>query len=229
MVITRQAPNTATPDSYVRLTLFNQTRAVKTKRTGIIRRNAEPCYNESFHFRLEAATIDATNIVLAIHQPDNKGTSNKPFLGVNIHSSVFRSFLDRILGRLVLGSFMFARGRGLAHWWAINSVLLFLIQEINSSLCILHGMGIQERNVRSSQGAHSTLASTTRSYQLRERTRPKTASQMCVGIFSLWCVPYFFTLYFIRWCTHRNRISITFTVLAKKKRDIHSQESAYHY
>ena len=29
-----QAPNTATPDSYVRLTLFNQTRAVKTKRTG---------------------------------------------------------------------------------------------------------------------------------------------------------------------------------------------------
>ena len=75
MVITRQAPNTATPDSYVRLTLFNQTRAVKTKRTGIIRRNAEPCYNERFHFRLEAATIEATNIVLAIHQPDNKGTS----------------------------------------------------------------------------------------------------------------------------------------------------------
>lgn len=69
-----QAPNSAIPDTYVRLTLFNQTRAVKTKRTGIVRRSAEPCYNESFHFRLEAACIDATNIVLAIHQPDNKGT-----------------------------------------------------------------------------------------------------------------------------------------------------------
>ena len=34
--LTFQAPNTATPDSYVRLTLFNQTRAVKTKRTGSI-------------------------------------------------------------------------------------------------------------------------------------------------------------------------------------------------
>jgi len=34
LVISFQAPNTATPDSYVRLTLFNQTRAVKTKRTG---------------------------------------------------------------------------------------------------------------------------------------------------------------------------------------------------
>ncbi|XP_046649963.1 synaptotagmin-15-like isoform X3 [Daphnia pulicaria] len=90
-----RAPNTATPDSYVRLTLFNQTRAVKTKRTGIIRRSADPCYNESFHFRLETANVDTTNIVLAIHQPDNK---------------------DRILGRLVLGSFMFARGRGMAHW-----------------------------------------------------------------------------------------------------------------
>ncbi|XP_032777533.2 synaptotagmin-15-like isoform X1 [Daphnia magna] len=90
-----RAPNTAVPDSYVRLTLFNQTRAVKTKRTGIIRRSADPCYNESFHFRLEATNVDTTNIVLAIHQPDNK---------------------DRILGRLVLGSFMFARGRGMAHW-----------------------------------------------------------------------------------------------------------------
>ncbi len=60
----------------MRLTLFHQTRAVKTKRTCIVRRSAEPCYNESFHFRLEAAAIDATNIVLAIHQPDNKGNSS---------------------------------------------------------------------------------------------------------------------------------------------------------
>lgn len=35
--------------------------------------SADPCYNESFHFRLETANVDTTNIVLAIHQPDNKG------------------------------------------------------------------------------------------------------------------------------------------------------------
>jgi hypothetical protein len=83
--------------------------------------SAEPCYNESFHFRLEAANVDTTNIVLAIHQPDNKG--NFCWL---INFSIFEltteilfgfmKFADRILGRLVLGSFMFARGRGMAHW-----------------------------------------------------------------------------------------------------------------
>lgn len=38
--------------------------------------SADPCYNESFHFRLDAANVDTTNIVLAIHQPDNKGNSS---------------------------------------------------------------------------------------------------------------------------------------------------------
>lgn len=80
--VSTQAPNSATPDTYVRLTLFNQTRAVKTKRTAIIRRSAEPCYNESFHFRLETTAVDSTNIVLAIHQPDNKGIM-KVYLNVS--------------------------------------------------------------------------------------------------------------------------------------------------
>lgn len=36
--------------------------------------------------------------------------------------------------------------------------------------------------------------------------------------FARFDVPYFFTLYFTRRCTHRNRISITFTVLEKKEK-----------
>lgn len=82
-----------------------------------MRRNTDPCYNESFHFRLEPANIDATNIVLAIHQPDNKGMARaKSGPSAKLYADPFIFYSDRILGRLVLGSFMFARGRGMAHW-----------------------------------------------------------------------------------------------------------------
>ncbi|XP_068213645.1 synaptotagmin-15-like [Palaemon carinicauda] len=87
--------------SYMKVSLMNQRRAVKTKKTAVVAAGEEPQYNESFHFR-PPPEMDGVHLSLQLHVASNSNAKG------------------RVVGRIVIGSFMFARGRGLNHW---NEVL----------------------------------------------------------------------------------------------------------
>ncbi|XP_068081054.1 synaptotagmin-15-like [Anabrus simplex] len=85
-------------DSYVRVTLNQQYRQVKMKRTSTVRATDAPNYSECFNFRVPAAHIDVTSVGFQVLQP-------MPGIG-----------RDKLIGKFVLGSYMFARGKALTHW-----------------------------------------------------------------------------------------------------------------
>lgn len=86
-----------TLDTYVKLIFMIESKVVKTKKTMIVKKATDPKYNESFHFRLPQKCLNTTSVILQINIA---GGPNK----------------DKILGRLVFGSFMFVRGKPLEHW-----------------------------------------------------------------------------------------------------------------
>lgn len=87
--------------SWVKVSLMNQRRAVKTKKTAVVAANDEPQYNESFHFRPPPA-LEGVHITLQLYVASSSNSKG------------------RLVGRVTIGSFMFARGRALNHW---NEVL----------------------------------------------------------------------------------------------------------
>uniref|UniRef100_X1YW52 C2 domain-containing protein n=2 Tax=Capitella teleta TaxID=283909 RepID=X1YW52_CAPTE len=84
-------------DFYVKVCLMQQGKVVKSKRTDVAKRNVSPGFNESFTFKLPVASLDMASISL---------TAMQHVMGQR----------DKIVGRLVIGSFMFARGKELEHW-----------------------------------------------------------------------------------------------------------------
>ncbi|KAL1123181.1 hypothetical protein AAG570_002268, partial [Ranatra chinensis] len=86
-------------DSFVRLTLSQHCHTVKVKRTSTVRDSKEPKYSQGFNFRVPAANVHVTSLCLHVVQPAH-GYGTK----------------DKILGKCVLGSYMFARGKALTHW-----------------------------------------------------------------------------------------------------------------
>jgi hypothetical protein len=84
-------------DFYVKVSLMRQNTIVKSKRTDIVRRDLQPKFNESFAFKLSADSIDLSSVVVTVW-----------------HSVAAQK--DKCVGRVVLGSFMFARGKELEHW-----------------------------------------------------------------------------------------------------------------
>ncbi|KAK7081971.1 hypothetical protein SK128_026796, partial [Halocaridina rubra] len=52
--------------SYVKVSLMNQRRAVKTKKTAVVAAGEEPQYNESFHFR-PPPEMDGVHLTLQVH------------------------------------------------------------------------------------------------------------------------------------------------------------------
>ncbi|XP_047501454.1 synaptotagmin-15-like isoform X2 [Penaeus chinensis] len=87
--------------SWVKVSLMNQRRAVKTKKTTVVAACDEPQYNESFHFRPPPA-LEGVHLTLQLYVASSSNSKG------------------RLVGRVTIGSFMFARGRALNHW---NEVL----------------------------------------------------------------------------------------------------------
>ncbi|CAG7817180.1 unnamed protein product [Allacma fusca] len=84
---------------YAKVSLTQHTKIVKTKKTSTVALlGCRASFNESFNFKLGMEMLDtaSVSIQLMYAQP-----------GYN---------KDQNAGRLVLGSFMFARGKGLDHW-----------------------------------------------------------------------------------------------------------------
>ncbi|GFU54767.1 transposable element Tc1 transposase [Trichonephila clavipes] len=80
-----------------RVVFMREHKVVKTKKTMVCKNNCDPKYNESFHFRMTQASINMCSVTVQVVQA---GIKEK----------------DRCLGRLVLGPYMFSRGKGLDHW-----------------------------------------------------------------------------------------------------------------
>nr|CAD7427693.1 unnamed protein product [Timema monikensis] len=90
-------------DSYVRVTLNQQYRTVKVKKTAPVKGTDAPDYSECFNFRVPAAHIDVTSV------------------GLHVLQAVSGYGRDKPIGKCVLGSYMFARGKALTHWNTVFS------------------------------------------------------------------------------------------------------------
>nr|CAD7257552.1 unnamed protein product [Timema shepardi] len=90
-------------DSYVRVTLNQQYRTVKVKKTAPVKGTDNPDYSECFNFRVPAAHIDVTSV------------------GLHVLQAVSGYGRDKPIGKCVLGSYMFARGKALTHWNTVFS------------------------------------------------------------------------------------------------------------
>ncbi|XP_021915495.1 synaptotagmin-15-like isoform X2 [Zootermopsis nevadensis] len=85
-------------DSYVRVSLSQHCRTVKVKRTATVKGTDSPNFSECFNFRVPAAQVDVTSV------------------GFQVLQSVSGYGRDKLIGKFVLGSYMFARGKALTHW-----------------------------------------------------------------------------------------------------------------
>ncbi|XP_045133953.1 synaptotagmin-15-like isoform X1 [Portunus trituberculatus] len=79
----------------VRISLMHQAKVVKTKKTAVVKSGDSPSFNESFHFKVTPDALDTTSVSMVV-------TVGKKS--------------DNVVGRVQMGSFMFARGRALEHW-----------------------------------------------------------------------------------------------------------------
>ncbi|XP_063916061.1 synaptotagmin-15-like isoform X2 [Zophobas morio] len=85
-------------EAYVRLTLNQHYRSVKEKRTGIARpsRDGAVTFTEGFNFKLAPSQVDISSLAFHVFQAT--------------------SGYDKLIGKCVLGSYMFARGKALIQW-----------------------------------------------------------------------------------------------------------------
>ncbi|XP_055924590.1 synaptotagmin-15-like [Argiope bruennichi] len=86
-----------TLDTVCRVVFMREHKVVKTKKTMVCKNSCDPKYNESFHFRMAQSAINMCSVTVQVVQA---GIKEK----------------DRCLGRVVLGPYMFSRGKGLEHW-----------------------------------------------------------------------------------------------------------------
>ncbi|KAG8551830.1 hypothetical protein GDO81_004291 [Engystomops pustulosus] len=82
--------------AYVKVSLMNHNRFIKSKKTAVLG-SPNPVYNETFSFKLEQSELDTASLSLSVLQHIEGDKSN-------------------LLGRVVVGPFMYTRGRELEHW-----------------------------------------------------------------------------------------------------------------
>ncbi|XP_004410278.1 PREDICTED: synaptotagmin-15 [Odobenus rosmarus divergens] len=82
---------------FVKVSLMNHNKFVKCKKTSAVLGSANPVYSETFSFRADPAELDTASLSLTVVQSAR---------GENSHQ----------LGRVVVGPYMYTRGRQLEHW-----------------------------------------------------------------------------------------------------------------
>ncbi|KAJ8023079.1 Synaptotagmin-15 [Holothuria leucospilota] len=85
-------------DGYVKVSLMSASKVIKAKKTEVVKKESNPTFNESFQFKVPSDSLDTISICVAVmqHAPGVKG--------------------DKQIGRVVVGPFMYARGKELEHW-----------------------------------------------------------------------------------------------------------------
>ncbi|XP_047559320.1 synaptotagmin-15-like isoform X1 [Lutra lutra] len=87
---------------FVKVSLMNHNKFVKCKKTSAVLGSANPVYSETFSFKANPVELDTASLSLTVLQSTR---------GENSHQ----------LGRVVVGPYMYARGRQLEHWNAMLS------------------------------------------------------------------------------------------------------------
>ncbi|XP_021569080.1 synaptotagmin-15-like [Carlito syrichta] len=82
---------------FVKMSLMNHNKFVKCKKTSAVLGSVNPVYNETFSFKADAAELDTASLSLTVMQSTEGDKSHQ-------------------LGRVVVGPFMYSRGRELEHW-----------------------------------------------------------------------------------------------------------------
>ncbi|XP_057885307.1 synaptotagmin-15 [Melospiza georgiana] len=82
---------------YVKVSLMNHNKFIKSKKTAALLGTPNPVYNETFSFKADQTELDTASLSLSVLQ-SNKGEKTL------------------LLGRVVVGPFMYTRGRELEHW-----------------------------------------------------------------------------------------------------------------
>ncbi|XP_022245068.1 synaptotagmin-15-like isoform X3 [Limulus polyphemus] len=93
----RLPEDTTVLNTYVKITFMLDNKPVKTKKSLVAKKTAEPKYNETFIFRLAPNCVNTASFILQVMAASG-------------------SQKDKSLGRVVLGSYMFARGKAMEHW-----------------------------------------------------------------------------------------------------------------
>ncbi|ERE91219.1 synaptotagmin-15-like protein [Cricetulus griseus] len=88
---------TASTGVFVKVSLMNHNKFVKCKRTSAVLGSLNPVYNETFSFKADVNELDTASLSLMVLQI-TEGDKNYP------------------LGRVVVGPYMYTRGKELEHW-----------------------------------------------------------------------------------------------------------------
>ncbi|XP_034518713.1 synaptotagmin-15 isoform X2 [Ailuropoda melanoleuca] len=82
---------------FVKVSLMNHNKFVKCKKTSAVLGSANPVYSETFSFKADPTELDTASLSLTVLQSAGGETSHQ-------------------LGRVVVGPYMYTRGRQLEHW-----------------------------------------------------------------------------------------------------------------
>ncbi|XP_015488077.1 synaptotagmin-15 isoform X1 [Parus major] len=82
---------------YVKVSLMNHNKFIKSKKTATLLGTPNPVYNETFSFKADQTELDTASLSLSVLQ-SNKGEKTL------------------LLGRVAVGPFMYTRGKELEHW-----------------------------------------------------------------------------------------------------------------
>ncbi|GFO38308.1 synaptotagmin-15 [Plakobranchus ocellatus] len=113
--------------AYIRIQLFYGHKCHRTKRTLAVTGGAETAFNESLSFSVQGRQLDSCSIVISLmltlpssmKTTSNGGAKIKELEGSSrtvLRSKTVTGEADVEYGRVVIGSFMSARGEELAHW-----------------------------------------------------------------------------------------------------------------
>ncbi|KAG8435027.1 hypothetical protein GDO86_013116 [Hymenochirus boettgeri] len=86
-----------TASAFVKVSLMNHNKFIKCKKTATLQGTPNPVYNETLSFKVEQVALDTASLSLAVFQSAEGDKSH-------------------LLGRVVVGPFMYTRGRELEHW-----------------------------------------------------------------------------------------------------------------
>ncbi|OCT59775.1 synaptotagmin-15 [Xenopus laevis] len=83
--------------AFVKVSFMNHNKLIKCKKTASVCGTANPVYNETFSLKVENTELDTASLSLAVFQNAQGDKSH-------------------LLGRVVVGPYMYTRGRELEHW-----------------------------------------------------------------------------------------------------------------
>ncbi|XP_053244238.1 synaptotagmin-15 isoform X1 [Podarcis raffonei] len=81
---------------FVKVSLMKHNQFIKSKKTTVVPASSDPLYNETFSFKVDQQELDTASLSLSVLQ-DSEGEETS-------------------LGRVVVGPFMYTRGKELEHW-----------------------------------------------------------------------------------------------------------------